>query len=56
MVFAVPAFAVIYYYFKKDVENNLRIKGLPADTAAYENTELYKPKNAAAEQSAKKKQ
>ena len=44
MVFAVPTFAVIYYYFKKDVENNLRIKGLPADTSAYENSEIYKKK------------
>ena len=56
MVFAVPAFAVIYYYFKKDVENNLRIKGLPADTAAYENTELYKPKKPTEEKTGKKKQ
>lgn len=44
MVFAVPTFAVIYYYFKKHVESNLRIKGLPVKTSAYENAELYKVK------------
>lgn len=41
MVFAVPTFAVIYYYFKKHVESNLAEKGLPAETAAYESKEDY---------------
>lgn len=36
MVFAVPTFAVIYYYFKKHVETNLVLKGLPKETSAYE--------------------
>ena len=36
MVFAVPTFAVIYYYFRKHVEHNLAERGLPEETSAYE--------------------
>ena len=41
MVFAVPTFAVIHYYFKKHVEKNLTEKGLPAQTSAYETGDKY---------------
>ena len=39
MVFAVPTFAVIYYYFRKHVETSLTEKGLPTATSAYETKE-----------------
>lgn len=39
MVFAVPTFAVIYYYFRKHVETSLAEKGLPTATSAYETKE-----------------
>ena len=44
MVFAVPTFAVIHYYFKKHVEKNLTEKGLPSQTSAYETGDKYEAK------------
>ena len=41
MVFAVPAFAVLYYYFRKHVEKKLIEKGLPSDTKSYEEKNPY---------------
>ena len=40
MVFAVPTFAVIMYYFNKHIDANLVKKGLPTDLAVYEAEEL----------------
>ncbi len=36
MVFAVPTFAVVAYYFNDKIEDSLRSKGLPTETEAYE--------------------
>ena len=41
MILGVPIFSLIYYYFKKFVEKQLKLKGRPTDTREYEDFNVY---------------